>query len=548
MEQNLGILFSVIVTPKLIKFFGIDPNFSSVLQTFITSFAININYSKYLLSLEKTNLHLTEIIIIIFLVSITYIFREYIIDFFQKIFNKNYASIKFFRNTQLTTFQKYIKMHPHFYDKIKDNKYGDPDFLSKINKTGFHIGQNLDAINDKNMSEENLKIYFNDSNFNIKGYYTWNKEIIEQKNFVNDNKKENVKEQIDKINYNYITLYIELNKDTDINKYYNNIKNIVDEDNQINITKTFTKILYNDEIKRPWPTQMKIYKGPKKDREYLKNLYIKSFFHKSKDHLWKVIENIEYNPEKFIVLGQNPRLNLLLYGPPGTGKSSFAYRVAMALNRNIISIDLRMMKKTQVYSQFFSSDSVDSIYILDEFDVAVKELSERKKRKSIEIEIFRKSIVNQLEKDLDDTKNIMTNDKKTDVKTDVKTETKKILIPDNHDELLLDDLLELLQGAVPFNQSIIIATTNDYEGIKDLCPALFRNGRLSPIYFGYVDNNILNEMCLYFFQKELKTDINVEEKKLAPSYIIEIITEAKLINEDNSYEYFIDKINKILFF
>ena len=47
------------------------------------------------------------------------------------------------------------------------------------------------------------------------------------------------------------------------------------------------------------------------------------------------------HPEKFIVLGIDPPKGVLLYGPPGTGKSSFAYRIAKATNRHIISIDIK---------------------------------------------------------------------------------------------------------------------------------------------------------------------------------------------------------------
>ena len=113
------------------------------------------------------------------------------------------------------------------------------------------------------------------------------------------------------------------------------------------------------------------------------------------------------------------------------------------------------------------------------------------------------------------------------------------------DELMLDDLLEIIQGPVPKNGSIIIATTNKYEEIKELCPALFRPGRLTPVLFDYADKYTVNEMCKHFYNKELKEKIDIYKYKISPSQLIQFVTESKIANDSDPYEYFINQIKKI---
>ena len=48
------------------------------------------------------------------------------------------------------------------------------------------------------------------------------------------------------------------------------------------------------------------------------------------------------------------------------------------------------------------------------------------------------------------------------------------------DMVTLTDLLTVFQGAVPVEGCIIIAMTNKYEELTELCPTLFRAGRFVP--------------------------------------------------------------------
>ncbi len=75
---------------------------------------------------------------------------------------------------------------------------------------------------------------------------------------------------------------------------------------------------------------------------------------------------------------------------------------------------------------------------------------------------------------------------------------------DNKSNILrLSDMLELFQGPVPIKNRIVMATTNNFEKIRDALPALFRSGRMSPIHFDYLDWGSLNDLCMYYFDRQL---------------------------------------------
>jgi hypothetical protein len=69
--------------------------------------------------------------------------------------------------------------------------------------------------------------------------------------------------------------------------------------------------------------------------------------------------------------------------------------------------------------------------------------------------------------------------------------------------LRLSDLLELFNGTVNIKDRIIIATTNNFEHIKKVFPALVRPGRLSPIEFKCLDWKTLNELTQYYFNSKM---------------------------------------------
>lgn len=124
--------------------------------------------------------------------------------------------------------------------------------------------------------------------------------------------------------------------------------------------------------------------------------FIDPFFHPIKADLWKKLRTIHFEPEKIVELGQYPQSIQCLYGPPGTGKSSFAYRVARALGRHVISINLAGVKsKLELHQILYGCNIMlpntsplipglnweiepkSVVYVLDEFDQAIVTLQAR---------------------------------------------------------------------------------------------------------------------------------------------------------------------------
>ena len=183
--------------------------------------------------------------------------------------------------------------------------------------------------------------------------------------------------------------------------------------------------------------------------------------------------------------------NFLLYGPPGTGKSTLAMRVAQCSGRHLMSLnpwDFHLNKNgfmKQLVSPIIDGHIVSAkrvIFIFEEFDTAVKNLHEKQLTK-----IFEDKEIDSFK--LDD-----------DVKSSESKSSRSKSTNSQCNELELDDLKEILQGACPIPGSVIFATTNDYEYIRKTLPALVRPGRLTPIYIDYLNWESFEELVWYFFK------------------------------------------------
>lgn len=118
----------------------------------------------------------------------------------------------------------------------------------------------------------------------------------------------------------------------------------------------------------------------------------------------------------------------------------------------------------------------------------------------------------------------------------------KMMNDDNKSDILrLGDLLELFQGPVPIKDRMIIATTNDFDKIKNSLPALIRPGRLTPIKFNYMTWDILNELCIYYF----KTKPTCDEFSISipTSHIMELVH--KILSLNKSLNDFITELKSL---
>lgn len=424
------------------------------------------------------------------------------------------------------SFKIYINTHKNFYytTNIVITDVGD------ISKTIFFPSGNL--------------IRFNDTKKNVRGFIKW----IHNSDSHNDE--------------------IHLKK-CDISEQYSIFKYIEDIKLEINDKKTKRYLtLYSvDKTRMGFDALNVIYDGTSQDVEDLEKIYIQTLFHPRIKEIWNNIKIINYYPEKIIKMGQSPRMNLILHGSPGTGKSTFAYRIAMATKRHILNVRLSKFNKNDMYKIFIQPtiDGIrykpkDIIFVLDEFD---NDLERILLRGAIEMERIEdtKRVVNETFNQIGNGKHMSTEETAKAGEQTKKTENEigamdKLIkginstydkIEQIKDEIITyKDLLMIFQGAVPIEGCIIIAMTNNLEGMYDKCPALFRTGRLTPILFDNFNVSMLSEVIKYYFNKELKYSGDIIKFSVQPSTIMATILETNLldISQEEKYEKIINYLNK----
>lgn len=233
--------------------------------------------------------------------------------------------------------------------------------------------------------------------------------------------------------------------------------------------------------------------------------YIQSYFYVNRDRLFRSVRSALAGEESW---------NAILYGPPGTGKSHLAEVLGRVLERNIVLLDLRYLKKSELMAILFKglylsgrhTDYSNGIYVLDEFDTTVKYLIQQEERDQA--------------------------DKNTVI------DGKIVISPGevNNDRIKLHDLLTIFQGPIPHPGLMIIATTNDLKYINDKLPALVRPGRMTPWKIGYINNDIFQQIIKKFFPEitDDKIDLILPVKhKISTQQILDLAKSSL-----GDYEYF----------
>ena len=86
------------------------------------------------------------------------------------------------------------------------------------------------------------------------------------------------------------------------------------------------------------------------------------------------------------------------------------------------------------------------------------------------------------------------------------------------------------------NGMILIATTNKFDDIYNICPELVRPGRLTPIHFGYITKEVLQDISLHFFKHKID-DYIPNQLTIPTSQIIELAIQSK-IYADKGFDHF----------
>jgi len=316
-----------------------------------------------------------------------------------------------------------------------------------------------------------------------------------------------------------------------------------------------------------------------------------SYFHNEKEKLLKLLDPIR--PEhklKYDKFQKIKQVGIILEGPPGTGKSEFVRRISINLRRHVVVFNMLEVPKDRLiellqhpWPRHGELTTEKFIFYLDEFDAMIVELKRRE------------SLVNRL--DMEKTRTY------TQGSCDVLKETfkkdKDTTIDDTingyANYITYSELLGILQGAIPLDNLIFIATTNNLDMIKQLCSnsntnkieyvsnvdvsnvdvsnvdvsnvgvsnvgtkngnnvddinmykkennecALIRHGRLTPVLCDYFNGKTIKEICMYYFGKS--PDIPDDAK---PNIInTQIMHWVEIFYDDpNGYELFIQEIFK----
>jgi hypothetical protein len=204
-----------------------------------------------------------------------------------------------------------------------------------------------------------------------------------------------------------------------------------------------------------------------------------------KCHLMTCIDQFKNKKEILRDLGFQNKLNVLLYGPPGTGKSTTISALASYFERDLYYVDLKEAKTNKDLQMIFEHANKNitngGIIVFEDIDSMTSVVLDRKKTKEMSV-----------------------------------TELSKIA--DN--ELSLEYLLNVLQGTLTIDDSIVIVTTNH---IDHLDPAFYRDGRFDiKIELKLCDHHQIGVIYEKMLNRRLPQEIllKIEEDKYSPATII----------------------------
>ena len=691
MDNSIYVFISTIFSQKIVSYFDLNNSMYGLIYSSSLEFFNKINslikeghgiefLNKFLEILPKDNnvvnfiidnfiqifLVLSGILTILGVIFYGKKLYKYVNRFLLYYYKIGNCTLKIHEIDTINDLTTYMTLQPSFFENYSEAEKGDETLVSCIMKDNLNqssntrynnddFNSNLQTLCNMIIPKEGTKIIINDIKHGISGFMTFEKNEIEVKDYSkqqgddknNNNKSKNNNENAESFSFNYpsVELSLKVNNVNEISNYIDKINEYVEE-NCENKLKSYN-VMGNTTISKEI--------GLKTDVAYknFEKLYINTFFHDKRDELWSYIKKIHHEPTDFTNYGQPAVCNLLLYGPPGTGKSSFAYRIAKALGREVITFDLRDFENKQNVIEIFDDPknsvswrsgikSSNCVYVLDEFDISIKYLYARQqeeydKEKKFEklfkqemdsrkkISIARSNMFKNKQKTSNDNINnnnsnnndnkengtiiqteykpendmngtyypslqksygpqmygqnefgideiddieISDSDSDSDSDEDSDNDSKSNKSDDDNDEnkekkkkdkkkkkkkkdifkkyakadkFCLKDLLTVLQGPIPTEGRIIIATTNDYAGIKKLCPELVRSGRMTPILFDNLDIGLFNKICKYYFNEESNLDFE-GKMKIPTSEVMELCLRCKINNL--SFEYFIDQIKE----
>ena len=173
------------------------------------------------------------------------------------------------------------------------------------------------------------------------------------------------------------------------------------------------------------------------------------------------------------------------------------------------------------------------LFCFDEFDDSVEYLNLLNERKTKIMKQMKEIIDEPIDSFMENNANHNIINNNNAMKKSNKSNQNDILEQLNSltDILTIKDLQTIIQGPIPNEQMMIIATTNDFEKIAKISPALVRHGRMTRVKFDYPCQTVLDQISNYYFKKPLGFSIG-KLVNVSTSEIVQICME--LLDSENT--------------
>lgn len=431
-------------------------------------------------------------------------------------------------------------------------------FLMKEKQQQFKVGEKNEYYERLIVPAFNKRFYFRDTLFNVNGYIYFEYYEVQSirsvdKSIYNDkNTVVRTETSYEKISLPHVKMHICVNQPP--KKYFDNcLKQVNSKPTRYMQTD---KYVFDVDDNRyysiglnTFTTDQPIARHLKLTLEEREKIYIDTFFHPLTNQIWRDIRNVVFDTDKLLRLGLNTQFIACFHGPPGTGKSSFLERIIRCTGRDSYRPDIKVFNsKSQTIKLFTTyptgvSGSKQFIIVLDEFDRIIQHIIDRQQDLCRKIQL-KNNILNKLSTgDFQDLCEEPHGNKPKTLNVDIKNALN--IDKDNDDILLIDDLLDIIQGAINQQSTVIIATTNNYAKISNLCPRLFRDGRFKPIYFGYPTRVTMDKISQFYYNRNITNDIDIPDVVKIPT--ARILTHIKGIlalsdNIEERYKCFLKKM------
>lgn len=555
--SKFPVLLSSLVVPKIIEKFSLNPSTIGALYPLITiSFSYIFNYYHFSL-----NISWFYIITIVLLFYIGYYYNKTINKYKKRIISyifktpnsKNPIVLSIYCIDKILLFSRYCQLNSNSSWKYTDvdQTIGNEHTLKSNLETKTSEISNVQQLHLAHLASSsypsvNTVVKFHDEKLGITGTYVWKEFSFTEKVSQQNNsyiEKEHC-QIFPELTFTYIDEIIETRE------IILRMKKILDKTNkETDNIAIYASTISNTTEKRPShysPSLIsygqKLYSGEKQNTDELEKQHLDNYFHKNKMEIWKLVKQVHFNPEFFYNFGQTPSCNLLFYGPPGSGKSTFISRIARTLQRSIITLDMKKLRIKRYLQDYLinpiACEGSYSLNTIQKINLQVNEVIYVIEEFDNYIEFLVNSVIN----------NEKQNKKYEKKKPEEKEEKKKNTQLPSEEEYQFDynikDLLDIFQGTVPADGRIIIATTNNIDYIHNQCPALVRDGRFTPIEFGYLDENTFDAMCMYFFNTTFDYSVNI--CTIPTSKIMYNLMNSKIYmdiqNSKNHFQQFLDSL------